>query len=594
MASEGLGGYDPFTAEVLLMHDVLWLYARGPEDRTCRWPLTLGTWTVGRGTGTGQQLQVPWDPSLSRRHFTLDCQARSARVERLEGAANPLFWQGKAADQFEVQSGEHFVVGGTRFQLLLRPTEVIPKTTHEFTLAHGARQRLQELKASECLQALTRLLPSLRRAAELPELWNAALNILESLLPAATRIVPLKIGQDDSYTIEPCRSANSMPYAPSQRLLQLAFDTGQTSVFQWSTRGDTEMTMVAGVQWALATPIVISEKERYALYAVGIDDPNTGEQERALIDLVGESLGHFLSARLADRIRAQVGQFFSPTLRDRIDEQGMGSLLQPVRQTVSVLFFDLRGFSKATEKAEGDALAKVLEHHALLTEVMTVATGCVFAQDGIVLDFAGDAIMAGWGAPGDQADHAQRAVTAAIDIVTKIQAMVLPFEAASGGLRCGIGLACGEVVAGQLGGREQIKYGWMGAVVNQAARLEGLTKYFGVPILLTGPLRAHLGERSDLRRIGVARPAGMDEGLELYEAVISRESGGSGLNPNQIAAYERAQEAFALGDMLGAIKGLRDVPVEDPVAKFLTRLAYRYEDSGVPQPWNGWLEFQSK
>jgi adenylate cyclase len=583
------------------MPDVLWLYARGPNEETRRWPLAPGLWTVGRAPAQsdGQapephSLQVPWDPTLSRRHFTLRCNQTDVEITRLESAANPIYYQGQARDHFSLPCGEHFVVGQTRFHTLLKPSEEIPTPAQEFTIAHGARRRLQEQKAAECLQVLTRLLPTLRQAATTAELWSAALSILESLLPAATRIVPLKVEPDGSFTVEPNGRATSLPYAPSRRLLQLAFASGQTAVHQWTPASEAEMTMVAGVQWALASPISISERERYALYAVGVDDPATGEQERALIDLVGESLGHFLSARRADRIRAQVGQFFSPTLRDRIDEHSLDDLLQPVRRLVSVMFFDLRGFSKATEKAEGDALAKVLEHHALLTEVMTLATGCVFAQEGIVLDFAGDAIMAGWGAPADQPDHCQRAVAAAIDIVTRIQAMTLPFEAPSGGLRCGIGLACGEVVAGQLGGREQIKYGWMGAVVNQAARLEGLTKYFGIPILLTGPLRAGLGQRSDLRRIGVARPAGMNEGVELYEVVLPRESGGSGLTPTEIADYETAQAAFAKGDMLETIKLLRQVPVEDPVSRFLARQAYRYEETGVPSPWPGWIEFHTK
>ena len=144
--------------------DVLWLYARGPGEEIRRWPLSTGVWTVGRGAGQTQQLQVPWDQSLSRRHFTLECQERGARVTRLESAANPLYWQGEPLDAFEVQSGEHFVAGQTRFQLLCKPTEVIPTPAHEFTMAHGARQRLQEQKASECLQVLTKLLPALRRA----------------------------------------------------------------------------------------------------------------------------------------------------------------------------------------------------------------------------------------------------------------------------------------------------------------------------------------------------------------------------------------------------------------------------------------------
>lgn len=528
---------------------------------------------------------------MSQQHFRLVCQGLSLKVERLEKASNPLYFKGESQERFAIQGGEHFVVGETRFQVLVKEMQESPSSAQEFTLAHDARQRLQEHRAAECLQALTRLLPALREAAELEELWEAALEILKGLLPSATRIFPLEVYPDGSYSHQ--LYARDLHYAPSKRLLQLAFETGQTAIHQWGNTAEQDMTVVAGVEWALATPITVSDKERYALYALGSNDPQTSDQERALIDLVGEALGHFLAARRADRIRAQVGQFFSPSLRDLIDKQGMGHLMEPVRRTVSVLFFDLRGFSKATEKAEDEALDKVLEHHALLTEVMTLATRCIFDHEGIVLDYAGDAIMAGWGAPQDLKDHATRAVSAAIDIVTTIQSMDLPFES-EGGLRCGLGLGCGEVVAGQTGGRDQIKYGWMGRVVNMAARLEGLTKYFSVPILMTGPLRDLLGEREDLRRIGQARPAGMDETVEIYEVVMPRELGGSGLSPEEIKSYEAAERQYAKGDMLETIKALRLVPVEDPVARFLTRQAYHYEDAGLPQPWTGVIEFLKK
>jgi CheY-like chemotaxis protein/class 3 adenylate cyclase len=298
-------------------------------------------------------------------------------------------------------------------------------------------------------------------------------------------------------------------------------------------------------------------------------------------------------AKAAERIRAQVGQFFSPTMRGLLDVQGTAGLLAPVRRNVSVLHFDLRGFSRATERAEGEALASVLEHYGHLTEVMTLATSSIFAHEGIVLDFAGDSILAGWGAPAEQPDHAQRAVQAAIEIVARVQAVPLPFSS-PGGLQCGIGLSCGDVVAGQLGGRDQIKYGWMGRVVNQAARLEGLTKYFGVPILLTGPCRERLGHRSDIRRIGKVRPAGMDEAVEIHEVVVAREMGGSGLSPDQIAHYEAAEESYSRGDLLTAVQELRQMPVEDPVAKFLIQQALRYQECGIPPKWNGWFEFSQK
>lgn len=565
------------------MSEILWFYARGPDEQLRRWPLVPGRWVVGRGASDPGKFAIPWDPALSRRHFVITNQGNGARVEVEERAANPVFWQGEPCREFELESGQHFVAGETRFQVLLRAAEESPAPAQEFTLAQGARQRLREQRAQECLQALTRLLPRLKGASGPEELWRAALEILQELLPAATRVLALKVLQSLEFEVQAVTAQG--PYRPSRRLLELAFESGQTAVHQWDQTTEEEMTVVAGVNWALAAPIPISESERYALYAFGADTPQTSEQERALIDLVAEALGHFLAAQRAERIRSQVGRFFSPSLRGLIDKQGMGRLMEPERRTVTVLFFDLRGFSKATEQAEKQALETVLQHHSLLNEVMSEVARVVFEHDGIVLDYAGDAVMAGWGAPQEQPDHARRAVDAACEIARTVNGMDLPFGGQ--GMRCGLGLGTGEVVAGQVGARDQIKYGWIGAVVNQAARLEGLTKQFGVPILMTGRLRRQLGERPGVRRIGVARPAGMNVGVELHEV-------GSTLSPEAIKAYERAEELFRSGDMLATVSALREVPVEDPVGRFLTRLAYRYEDAGLPQPWDGVMEFLTK
>jgi hypothetical protein len=86
----------------------------------------------------------------------------------------------------------------------------------------------------------------------------------------------------------------------------------------------------------------------------------------------------------------------------------------------------------------------------------------------------------------------------------------------------------------------------------------------------------------------------MDEAVELYEVVVPREIGGSGLDPGQIARYEAAEIAFARGDMRSAVDQLREASFEDPVARFLSREAHRYEECGVPLQWGGWIEFSSK
>ena len=91
------------------MQEVLWLYARGPEEQVRRWPLSEGRWVVGRGKGAEGQLEIPWDQALSRRHFELECRGQMAEVRLLPSVSNPVFLRGLPEDEFTVQAGEHFV-----------------------------------------------------------------------------------------------------------------------------------------------------------------------------------------------------------------------------------------------------------------------------------------------------------------------------------------------------------------------------------------------------------------------------------------------------------------------------------------------------
>jgi adenylate cyclase len=134
----------------------------------------------------------------------------------------------------------------------------------------------------------------------------------------------------------------------------------------------------------------------------------------------------------------------------------------------------------------------------------------------------------------------------------------------------------------------------MGHVVNQASRLEGLTKYIGVPVLMTAEVRQQMSSEVLCRRVGRIRPAGMVDPVELHELVMPVELGGSGLQPDEVEAYEAGEEQFTQGNLLEALSTLRKVPLEDPVGSFLTRRAYQLQDEGVPSNWDGVLEFKSK
>lgn len=597
-----------------------WLTAVAPDKQVQRWVIPETEVLVGRPEAQEPQgkLTVAGDPTLSRRHFWVARTLTGLRIRRCPEARNPIFFQGQDKEDFELVAGQHFVVGSTHFQFALSDRSSEPPTpAREMTLAHSSREGARERQARECLHAMTRLLPRLKRATDEQGQWEGALEVLAGVLPRASMLMALKIEperleQDQADFYEVLHSyqpmAMSRPLPPSRRLLRSAFKGQETSLHLWEDAGGGEgLTVQAQMTWALAAPVPGTD---YALYAWGGELGSTltmgtedqpGQQERVLVDLVAETLAHYLVLRQMHQLEGQVGQFFSPALRKLLLQRGSEGILHPARRHVTVLFFDLRGFSRATEKADEGAqdLDKMLEHHDALTEVMTMVTGAVFEEEGIVVDYQGDAMLACWGAPMACEDHSLRAVRTARTILEKLHGLDVPFGTqAPGGrrqvMRCGMGIGCGEVVAGQIGARHQIKYGVMGRVVNQASRLEGLTKYIGVPVLMTADVRASLGEGVLCRRVGRIRPAGMAEALLLHELVVPVELGGSGLSSDEVGAYEAGEALFTEGRFMDALGSLRQVPLEDPVGSFLTRRAYQLMDEGAPEGWEGVLEFKAK
>jgi adenylate cyclase len=218
----------------------------------------------------------------------------------------------------------------------------------------------------------------------------------------------------------------------------------------------------------------------------------------------------------------------------------------------------------------------------------------ILDQDGVIGDFQGDAIMAFWGWPLDSAMSMERALRAALTINQRFAAQAS--QSPLGHIRCGIGVAHGSAVVGRLGTPDQFKIGVFGPTVNLAARLESLTKRFGVSILVDENcaefLRAEaarLGGRT--RRLGRIQPLGMTTNLavaevrpEMVEATVQLEQTSS--------QYEAAQEAFAQGRWDEA-RSLLELLTGDGPASFLLQFMQRHP-GGPPAGWNGVIVLDSK
>jgi class 3 adenylate cyclase len=186
------------------------------------------------------------------------------------------------------------------------------------------------------------------------------------------------------------------------------------------------------------------------------------------------------------------------------------------RREVTVLFFDVAGFTKLAEALSAEELV------ALVNGYLDELVAAIFRHGGTFDKFIGDAVMAFWGAPLPQADHAARACRAAIDMQRSFER----YTAAHADLRvrslhCRIGLSSGPAILGNLGSTHVMSYTAMGDTVNVAARLEGVNKIYGTTILAAeSTVRAAAWDTA--REIDLVRVMGRAEPIRIFELHAER------------------------------------------------------------------------
>jgi adenylate cyclase len=188
--------------------------------------------------------------------------------------------------------------------------------------------------------------------------------------------------------------------------------------------------------------------------------------------------------------------------------------LRGEHRSVSILFSDLRGFTTLSEQMEPERIA------AHLNEYFDAMTTAIFAHRGMINDFVGDAVMAVFGAPVDDPDHAWNAVQSALAMNHALDALNRRWEAAGlPRLQMGIGIHTGAVFAGNVGGRDRIKYTVIGDPVNVASRVEGLNKELGTTMLITEETLAAVGDRVRVRDCGPIAVKGRVEKVRVFEVL---------------------------------------------------------------------------
>ncbi len=238
-----------------------------------------------------------------------------------------------------------------------------------------------------------------------------------------------------------------------------------------------------------------------------------------------------------EQVRSNLARYLSPQIVERVVSEDMQVNLGGQRKTVSVMFSDIRGFTTISETWPPDQLVTILN------EYMTEMVAVVFENKGSIDKFVGDAIVAVFGSLVELENHAYCAVRAVLGMQRKLLDLNARWQQEYGvELQIGCGINTGEVFLGNIGSPDRMEFTVIGDAVNLAARLEGLTKFYGVGLVVSEFTREGLGDML-CRKLDLVRVKGKNKAVAIYEPVCDTAEADDALR-TELASYEAALAAY--------------------------------------------------
>ena len=290
-------------------------------------------------------------------------------------------------------------------------------------------------------------------------------------------------------------------------------------------------------------------------------------------------------------IKGAFSQYLSPTVIDQIVENPDMLQLGGEKREMTPFFSDIQGFSTISEGLTPEELVQ------LLNEYLTAMCDIVSSYHGTIDKFEGDAIIAFWGAPLELPDHATIACHAAIDMQKKNEEMRKTLrEQNRPMLYTRIGMSSGPVVVGNMGSADRMDYTMMGDVVNLAARLEGVNKFYQTFTMISQSTYDLAKDDIDTRQLDVIRVVGKKEPISVYE-VLERKNQTSSEKSGVVEKYLKALKLYEERNFADASKEFEKVlaidPDDGPSLTYVKRCGV-FLETPPEKDWDGVYTFTEK
>src|SRR5215469_8792777 len=313
------------------------------------------------------------------------------------------------------------------------------------------------------------------------------------------------------------------------------------------------------------------------------------------IYLSASLLGYLRTEGERRHVRRAFSQYLAPAIVEQLSRNPKLLRLGGELRELTVMFSDIRDFTKIAEKLEPQALTH------LINSILTPLTAAIYARKGTVDKYIGDCIMAFWNAPIADTEHRRNALLAALGMREALAAANrrLAEEAAKANrafapVGVGIGINSGPCSVGNMGSEQRFAYSALGDTVNLASRLESLTRAYGVEIIVGQDAAAGISDMA-LLEIDRVRVKGRSTPLTIYVLLgAAKDAAFEGLAAAQerfLAAYRRQDWPEA---RLQAADCLLAAPVLGPLyALFAARIAHYESEPAIPD-WDGVYTATSK